>query len=77
MSDVETVKSKQPSFDVYTYNADYGFQCDERDSLAAKSSSKSLGPHTTLHLIVSEQHVQRRTSHGLGRRFVMRSLLIS
>jgi len=43
MSDVETVKSKQPSFDVYTYNADYGFQCDERDSLAAKSSSNSLG----------------------------------
>jgi len=43
MSDVETVKSKQPSVDVYTYNADCGFQCDERDRLAAKSSSNRLG----------------------------------
>ncbi len=37
MSDVETIKSKQPSVDVYTYNADHGFQCDEREQL------KSLG----------------------------------
>jgi hypothetical protein len=34
MSDVETIKSKQPSIDVYTYDAGHGFQCDERDSCA-------------------------------------------
>src|SRR5437899_2537276 len=37
MSDVETIKSKQPSVDVYTYNADHGFQCDERDSFAPEA----------------------------------------
>ena len=38
MSDVETIKSKQPSVDLYTYNADHGFQCDERDSFAPEAA---------------------------------------
>jgi len=43
MSDVETIKSKQPSVDVYTYNADHGFQCDERDSFAAEAAQIAWG----------------------------------
>jgi len=42
MSDVETIKSKQPSVEVLHYNAGHGFQCDERDSFAPKQL-KSLG----------------------------------
>jgi hypothetical protein len=42
MSDVETIKSKQPSVEVYTYNADHGFQCDERDSFAAEAEPSPL-----------------------------------
>jgi carboxymethylenebutenolidase len=38
MSDVETIKSKQPSVDVYTYNAGHGFQCDERETFAAEAA---------------------------------------
>jgi len=43
MSDVETIKSKQPSLEVYTYNADHGFQCDERDSFAAEAAQIAWG----------------------------------
>jgi carboxymethylenebutenolidase len=43
MSDVETIKSKQPSVHVYTYNADHGFQCDERDSFAAEAAQIAWG----------------------------------
>jgi dienelactone hydrolase len=43
MSDVETIKSKQPSVDVYTYNADRGFQCDERDSFAPEAAQIAWG----------------------------------
>ncbi len=43
MSDVETIKSKQPSVDVYTYNADHGFQCDERDSFAPEAAQIAWG----------------------------------
>lgn len=39
MSDVETIRSKQPSVEVYTYHADHGFQCDERNTASAS------GPH--------------------------------
>jgi len=45
MSDVETIKSKQPSVDVYTYNAGHGFQCDERDSFAPEAAQIAWGPH--------------------------------
>jgi carboxymethylenebutenolidase len=43
MSDVETIKSKQPSVHVYTYNADHGFQCDERDSSDAQAAQIAWG----------------------------------
>jgi len=43
MSDVETIKSKQPSVDIYTYNADHGFQCDERDSFAPEAAQIAWG----------------------------------
>jgi carboxymethylenebutenolidase len=43
MSDVETIKSKQPSVGVYTYNADHGFQCDERDSFAPEAAQIAWG----------------------------------
>jgi carboxymethylenebutenolidase len=43
MSDVETIKSKQPSVDVYTYNAGHGFQCDERDSFAPEAAQIAWG----------------------------------
>ena len=43
MSDVETIKSKQPSVEVYTYNAGHGFQCDERDSFAAEAAQIAWG----------------------------------
>src|SRR5580704_15627272 len=42
MSDVETIKSKQPSVEVYTYNAGHGFQCDNAIALPPKQL-KSLG----------------------------------
>ena len=38
VSDVETIKSKQPSIEVYTYKADHGFQCDERDSFSPEAA---------------------------------------
>jgi carboxymethylenebutenolidase len=37
------VKSKQPSVDVYTYNAGHGFQCDERDSFAPEEAQVASG----------------------------------
>ena len=43
MSDVETIKSKQPSVDAYTYNAEHGFQCDERDSFAPEAAQIAWG----------------------------------
>jgi carboxymethylenebutenolidase len=43
MSDVETIKSKQPSVEVYTYNAGHGFQCDERDSFAVEAAQIAWG----------------------------------
>ena len=43
MSDVETIKSKQPSVEVYTYDADHGFQCDERDSFAPEAAQIAWG----------------------------------
>jgi len=43
MSYVETIKSKQPSVEVYTYNADHGFQCDERDSFAPEAAQIPWG----------------------------------
>ena len=43
MSDVETIKSKQPSVEVYTYNADHGFQCDERDSFSPEAAQIAWG----------------------------------
>ena len=43
MSDVETIKSKQPSVEVYTYNADHGFQCYERDSFAPEAAQIAWG----------------------------------
>ena len=52
MSDVETIKSKQPSVDVYTYNAGHGFQCDERDSFAAETAQIAWG--RTLRFIDSQ-----------------------
>jgi carboxymethylenebutenolidase len=38
MSDVERIKSKQLSVEVYTYNADHGFQRDELDSFAPEAA---------------------------------------
>jgi len=43
MSDVETIKLKQPSVEVYTYYADHGFQCDERDSFAPEAAQIAWG----------------------------------
>ena len=43
MSDVETIKSKQPSIEVYTYKADHGFQCDERDSFSPEAAQIAWG----------------------------------
>ena len=43
MSDVETIKSKQPSVEVYTYNADHGFHCDERDSFSPEAAQIAWG----------------------------------
>jgi carboxymethylenebutenolidase len=43
MSDVETIKLKQPSVEIYTYNADHGFQCDERDSFSPEAAQIAWG----------------------------------
>jgi len=43
MSDVETIMSKQPSVEVYTYNADHGFQCDERDGFSPEAAQIAWG----------------------------------
>ena len=39
MSDVETIKQKQPQAEVYVYqDADHGFHCDERGSYNADAA---------------------------------------
>jgi carboxymethylenebutenolidase len=39
MSDVEKVKKAQPGVQVYTYDADHGFNCDHRASYDAKAAA--------------------------------------
>ena len=39
MSDVETVRNAQPDVQVFVYDADHGFNCDERESYDATSSA--------------------------------------
>lgn len=39
MSDVETVRKAQPAVQVFVYDADHGFNCDERGSYDATSSA--------------------------------------
>jgi carboxymethylenebutenolidase len=39
MSDVETVRSAQPDVQVFVYDADHGFNCDERGSYDATSAA--------------------------------------
>jgi len=43
MSDVATIRSKQPAVEVYTYDADHGFQCDERGSFAPEAAQIAWG----------------------------------
>jgi carboxymethylenebutenolidase len=38
MTDVETIKKKQPMAEIYTYPAGHGFYCDERGSFDAPSA---------------------------------------
>lgn len=38
LTDVETIKKKQPAAEVYIYSADHGFNCDERGSFHADSA---------------------------------------
>lgn len=38
LTDVETIKKKQPAAEVYIYPADHGFNCDERGSFHADSA---------------------------------------
>jgi carboxymethylenebutenolidase len=42
-SDVATIRSKQPGVEIYTYNADHGFQCDERGSFSAEAAQIAWG----------------------------------
>jgi len=42
MSDVEKVKAARPEVKVYTYPADHGFSCDERESFDAASHEQAL-----------------------------------
>jgi carboxymethylenebutenolidase len=43
MSDVARIRAKQPSVDIYTYDAGHGFQCDERDSFAPEAAQVAWG----------------------------------
>jgi carboxymethylenebutenolidase len=44
MSDVATIKEKQPGVEIYTYaNADHGFQCDERGSFQPEAAQIAWG----------------------------------
>lgn len=43
MSDVEMIKQKQPGVIVHTYNADHGFQCDERGSFNPEAAQIAWG----------------------------------
>src|SRR5271169_5831808 len=56
MSDVETIKSKQPSIEVYTYKADHGFQCDERDNFSPEAAQIAWG--RTLRFIDSDNGME-------------------
>jgi carboxymethylenebutenolidase len=42
MSDVEAVKKARPEIEVFTYNADHGFSCDERPSFDLASHELAL-----------------------------------
>ncbi len=42
MSDVESVRKKQPQLPVFTYPAGHGFSCDERGSFDPESHAKAL-----------------------------------
>jgi carboxymethylenebutenolidase len=53
MSDVETVRKKQPGLPVYTYSAGHGFSCDERGSFDPESHALALSrtlPFLRVHL---------------------------
>jgi carboxymethylenebutenolidase len=41
MTDVETIKKKQPQAEVYSYPAGHGFYCDERGSFHAPSAEQA------------------------------------
>ena len=43
MSDVAAIKAAQPDVEVYTYDADHGFQCDERGSFAPEAAQIAWG----------------------------------
>lgn len=43
MSDVETVRAKQPQAEIYTYPAGHGFNCDERASYHEASAKLAWG----------------------------------
>ena len=43
MSDVETVRQKNPDLPVFTYPAGHGFSCDERGSFHPESHATALG----------------------------------
>jgi len=42
MADVEKIRAARPEVKIYTYPADHGFSCDERDSYDAASHEKAL-----------------------------------
>jgi carboxymethylenebutenolidase len=42
MSDVENIKAARPEVKVYTYPADHGFSCDERESFDRTSHEQAL-----------------------------------
>jgi carboxymethylenebutenolidase len=54
MSDVEKIKAARPEVKVYTYHADHGFSCDERDSFDAASHEKAL----KITLAFFQQHLE-------------------
>ena len=41
MTDVETIRKKQPQAQVFTYSAGHGFYCDERGSFHAPSAKQA------------------------------------
>ncbi|MBF6689879.1 dienelactone hydrolase family protein, partial [Acinetobacter baumannii] len=43
LSDVEKLKSAQPGLPVHVYNADHGFNCDQRASYDKASADEAMG----------------------------------